>query len=191
MKISELFLKYQSDKNEGSLYPSDHLRGHTYGKSYDKIFEKFDRKSNFNILEIGIQKGGSMLAWKDYFENSNIYGVDIVDCILPEYRREDFNYIFDDIKSNNVTKILSNLTFDIIIDDGSHFLSDVLFTVSNYLSKLNDGGVLIIEDCQHPEGWIEEIGKLVDDNYRIITADLRYDRGQPQYDNFLIIIEKQ
>jgi hypothetical protein len=43
---------------------------------------------------------------KDYFTNSNIYGVDIVDGILPEYRREDFNYIISDIKSNSVKEIL-------------------------------------------------------------------------------------
>ena len=190
MKISELFNKYGSDKNEGVLYPNDSGRGHTYGKSYDKLFERFDKSSKLNILEIGIQKGGSMVAWNDFFNNSTIYGVDIVDCILPEYRRDGFTYIFDDIKSEETTKILLDKTFDIIIDDGSHYLSDVIFTVSNYLEKLNSGGVMIIEDCQHPEVWLADIQKLVSDNYRIITSDLRYDRPSEQYDNFLIIIER-
>jgi hypothetical protein len=47
--------------------------GHTYGDSYDEIFEQFDRNSNI-ITEIGIQRRQS-LAWKDYFTNSNIYGL--------------------------------------------------------------------------------------------------------------------
>jgi hypothetical protein len=29
---------------------------------HDEIFEQFDRNSNINFLEIGIQKGGSLLA---------------------------------------------------------------------------------------------------------------------------------
>jgi hypothetical protein len=35
--------------------PRDYI-GHTYGDSYDEIFEQFDRNSNINFLEIGIQK---------------------------------------------------------------------------------------------------------------------------------------
>jgi hypothetical protein len=199
MKVAELLLKYKSDKNHGTIKniyrdlndweicdnPETYI-GHTYGDSYDEIFEKFDRNSNINFLEIGIQKGGSLLAWKDYFTNSNIYGVDIIDGILPEYRREDFNYIISDIKNESVKEILKDITFDIIIDDGSHYLSDVLFVISEYLDKLNFGGVLIVEDCQDPENWLVQISKLVSNRFTITTKDLR----EGGYDNFLIVIKK-
>jgi SAM-dependent methyltransferase len=197
MKVAELLLKYKSDKNHGTIKniyrdlndweicdnPLPYI-GHTYGDSYDEIFEKFDRNSNINFLEIGIQKGGSLLAWKDYFINANIYGVDIVDAILSEYRREDFNYIISDIKNDSVKEIFKDISFDIIIDDGSHYLDDVLFVVSNYLEKLNKGGVLIVEDCQAPENWLTEISKLVSNRFTITTKDLR----EGGYDNFLIVI---
>jgi hypothetical protein len=201
MKISELLLKYKTDKNYGTikniykdLYtwelsdnPEPYI-GHTYGDSYDEIFKKFDILSNLNFLEIGIQKGGSLLAWKDYFINSNIYGVDIVDCILDEYRKSDFNYIISDVKSEHVKNSLKDVTFDIIIDDGSHYLTDVLFVVSNFINKLNPGGVLIIEDCQSPEHWLQEIKKIVpSETFEITTKDLR---ANVSYDNFLIIIQK-
>lgn len=190
MLMYEILLKYNTDKNQGVLYPTESV-GHTYGKSYDKIFESFNKTDKLNILEIGIQKGGSLLAWKEYFSNSNIYGVDIVDCIYPEYKNDNFCYIFDDIKSDKTTQILKDIKFDIIIDDGSHELNDVLFVVSNYLQKINDNGVLIIEDCQQPEYWIEEIKKLINNDYIIVTSDLRNDRTNYQYDNFLIIIKKK
>lgn len=198
MKVAELLLKYKSDKNHGTIKniynnldnweicenPEPYI-GHTYGDSYDEIFEQFDRNSNIDFLEIGIQKGGSLLAWKDYFINSNIYGVDIVDSILPEYRREEFVYIISDIKDISVKERLKDILFDIIIDDGSHYLSDVLFVVSNYLEKLKKGGVLIVEDCQEPENWLKEVTKLVPDGFSISTKDLR-----GVYDNFLIVIKK-
>jgi len=199
-KIADILLKYKSDKNYGTikniytdLYtweisdnPTPHI-GHTYGASYDEIFEQFERDSKVNFLEIGIQKGGSLLAWKEYFNNANIYGVDIVDAILDEYRSPDFKYIISDIKANEAKDALKDIYFDIIIDDGSHYLSDVLFVVENYLEKLKTGGVLIIEDCQQPEYWLGEIRKITPSGYEITTKDLRLGVS---YDNYLIVIKK-
>lgn len=199
MRVADLLLKYKTDKNHGTIQniynnlderivcenPEPKI-GHTYGNSYDEIFENFDKNANLNILEIGIQKGGSLMAWKDYFLNSNIYGVDIVDCILDEYRRDDFNYVISDIKDDSVKEKFKNIMFDIIIDDGSHYLDDVLFVVENYLNKINKNGFLIIEDCQQPEYWLEEVKKLVPSGYEITIKDLR---NEASYDNFLIIIK--
>lgn len=199
MRVADLLLKYKTDKNHGTIQniynnlderiicenPEPKI-GHTYGNSYDEIFENFDKNSNLNILEIGIQKGGSLMAWKEYFLNSNIYGVDIIDCILDEYRRDDFNYVISDIKDDSVKEKFKNVMFDIIIDDGSHFLHDVLFVVENYLEKLNKNGVLIIEDCQQPEYWLNEINKILPINCEITTKDLR---AEASYDNFLIVIK--
>jgi cephalosporin hydroxylase len=203
-KIAEILLDYKSDKNFGTvkniyndLYrwevvdnPEECI-GHSYGESYDEIFEKFDRQNKINFLEIGIQKGGSMVAWREYFPNANLYGIDIIDCILDEYRRSDFNYIISDIKSPAVKEELKDVKFDIIIDDGSHYLSDVLFVVSNYLEKLNTGGYLIIEDCQEPENWFREINKLVSDEYELSFRDLRKHTPHSSYDNYLIVIKKK
>lgn len=185
-KVSNLLLKYKTDKHYGSIEPE---LGHYYGDSYDEIFGNFNKENRLNILEIGIQKGGSLLAWKEYFVNANIIGVDIVDSILPEYRCDDIKYIISDIKSSRVKDIIGDKKFDIIIDDGSHFLSDVLFVVSSYLNTLNSGGVLIIEDCQSPEKWVNEITKLVTNEFTLSTKDMRSVNGH--YDDFLIVINRK
>ena len=39
---------------------------------------------------------------------------------------------------------------DIIIDDGSHYLSDILFSLNFFFKLLNQGGTYIIEDFKHP-----------------------------------------
>ena len=72
MNIGDLLLSYQTDKNRGKTIEKN---GHYYGDSYQRIFSNFDINSKLNILEVGVQKGGSLLAWKDYFKNANVVGL--------------------------------------------------------------------------------------------------------------------
>ena len=55
MLIYDILLKYNTDKNEGVLHPSSNGVGHTYGKSYDKIFESFNKKALINLISFYIQ----------------------------------------------------------------------------------------------------------------------------------------
>ena len=187
--FGDLLLKYVTDKNHGTIKNTynnlddrivvDNAEtpiGHTYGESYHTIFENFDKGSDINFLEIGIQRGGSLMACRDYFPNVNIYGVDIVDVILPEYRKEDIS----------VKEQLGDIKFDIIIDDGSHMLPDVLFVVRNFLGMLKPNGVLIIEDCQNPD-WLPTIEGILPQGYATTFKDLRDGHS---YDNYLIVITK-
>jgi hypothetical protein len=50
---------------------------HGYTSFYEKLFEPI-RFNPIHFLEIGIDQGGSLLAWQDYFSNGTIYGIDIV-----------------------------------------------------------------------------------------------------------------
>ena len=164
MKISEILATYSTDK----------VNGHCYGDFYDDLFSKYDREAPLNILEIGTQKGGSLCAWQDYFPNATITGLDIVDVVKPEYKREGINYITCDVKD-----YATGQSFDIIIDDGSHFLEDVLIAVKKF--KLNKGGVMVVEDVQAPDTWVAEISKI----RPVEVVDLRGVNGN--YDDFLIV----
>lgn len=172
MKISEILLKYDTDK----------VTGHCYGDSYDEIFGQFDKNSPLNILEIGTQKGGSLCAWQDYFPKAKITGIDIVDVRNPEYVRKDINYIFDDVNNVKLDK-----EYDLIIDDGSHFYQDVEYVVKNFLPHLKQGGVMVIEDVQHSESWVWNLRKFTG-GCNLSVRDLREVHGN--YDDFLIVIQK-
>lgn len=167
--IAEILKQYDTDKNNH----------HSYGDSYDNIFGSFDRNGKLDILEIGVQKGWSLKAWKDYFPNANIVGIDISDTRV---HKEGYEFILDDVKNIKLDK-----EFDIIIDDGSHFLEDVLYVTKNF--KLKKDGVMIIEDCQDPDYWIREVLKVVPDEYTVSYDDLRWIKGH--YDDFLIIIRNE
>jgi len=189
MRIGDLLLKYDTDKNRGV---TDLKNGHCYGDSYQEIFNKYDKDHRNKILEIGVQKGGSLLAWKDYFQNSFVLGIDILDVRKEEYKRDDVNFILSDIKNPDLkfNSHISDNLFDIIIDDGSHFLEDVVYVVDNYSEKLNKNGHLIIEDVQYPELWYNVISSRIDSNlYEISAVDLRNINGY--YDDFLILIKRK
>ena len=176
MKISEILDKYGTcseekgtDKNFGGK------NGHCYGKAYDKIFANFKQNDELDIIEVGTEYGKSLLAWREFFPNANIAGIDIEDKV--ENKIDDIEYIITNIKDFEPKK-----EYDIVIDDGSHKLDDVIQTVRKF--KLKEGGVMIIEDCQKPDHWFEEIKKNT--NYSIEIIDLRKVNGKS--DDYLIVL---
>jgi hypothetical protein len=200
--VGELLLKYITDKNHGTIKNiynnlddriivenAESPIGHTYGKSYQEIFDNFDKDQEINFMEIGIQRGGSVMAWREYFPNANIYGIDIIDAILPEYKRDDVTYIFKDINDSSVKEQLKDIEFDIIIDDGSHRLWDIKPMVKTYLPQLRTGGFMVIEDCLQPEAYLRAMKEIVPEGYSVTPRDLRGEIPNGGY-NYLIVIQK-
>jgi demethylmacrocin O-methyltransferase len=159
-ELCELFEKYYSDK-------CTKFRKHSYSPIYYEILK--DHKESFkDIIEIGVgnkelmckhigpgyQIGASLKAWRDFFINANVYGLDIRRDVLFSEDRLDCFYTDQSSEVelentiNNIRKYRNDedLSFDLIVDDGSHIM-DHVSTSFNYLSKyLRIGGFYIIED---------------------------------------------
>ena len=127
---------------------------HTYIEEYDKLFTPF-RDKPINFLEIGIAYGESLEMWHEYFDNAQIYGADIreleiySDHFKPGGYRDDARFkilIGDATKKEFLSNFPKDLKFDIIIDDGSHYFQDQFDSFSILKSKMNKGGLYIIED---------------------------------------------
>ena len=92
------------------------------------------------MLEIGIKDGASLRMWADWLPLSKIYGVDIdrlssiagTTCILAD--------------ATKPIGSLLNVTFDLIIDDGSHYCSEQQSSFEWLWPKLRKGGYYIMED---------------------------------------------
>lgn len=179
--ISELLKRYESDK----------VNPHTYGEAYDEIFKLFNKEEALNILEIGTQKGGSLLAWKEYFPNARVTGLDIVDVVKPEFRSDDINYVICDVNEYKTDEV-----FDLVIDDGSHWLKDVVHSLALFSQKLKVGGVMLIEDVQNKKVWYETLATVVNSglgyNKGYKWSFHIYDRWQPKLeDNIMFMIERE
>lgn len=179
MNLSQL---YSSNKKK---YNTDKGTVHSYiDNVYNGLFLNKQQKFS-NILEIGVKNGGSILLWHDYFTESTLYGIDIKPCgSLSKYNRIKFIHknAYD---KTTLVDIPSNL--DLIIDDGPHTLSSMIFIIENYLSKLNTNGILIIEDIQS-YAWFAKLIELIPKeifSYKVI--DLRSTKNR--YDDMLLIIE--
>ena len=170
MKISRILAESDTDKNKPGIYKS-----HCYGPVYDQLFKSFKKQERIKLIEIGTDRGASLLAWRKFFPNAVITGVDIEDKV--EKKEEDIEYIISDVKDLKIS-----WDFDIVIDDGSHKMKDVLYTVQNF--RLKRGGIMILEDCQAPGHWQKAIKEVTD--YTMEAIDLRgvYDK----HDDFLIVL---
>jgi hypothetical protein len=102
------------------------------------------------VLELGVQSGGSLKMWREFFPEATVIGVDIEDCrhlfddksiIFFQGRQEDPSLFAHIFRSTHIDK------FDVIVDDASHFglyakkSFDLLFD-----DHLSPGGFYIIED---------------------------------------------
>ena len=138
-EIEELF--YNSKNNT--------IKWKKYFEVYDEFFKSFKNKK-ITFVEIGIHNGGSLEIWKKYFgDKCRIIGIDInPQCKIFE---KDGYEIF--IGNQSDPKFWDDFfkeigTVDIILDDGGHTNLDQIITTVNVIDKINDNGLLIIEDTQ-------------------------------------------
>lgn len=186
MSLVDLVDNSRTDKNTA----------HSYLDLYQNLLS-CKKETAKNILEIGINLGGSIKLWNDFFPNATIYGVDIMD-------RE---YIWDKIKENNKIILYTStdgynekfvnseflqkkIQFDFILDDGPHTFESMVLFIILYSQLMTNDGILIIEDVQSWD-WIEPLKKVVPENLKqyIKIYDLRENKNR--YDDIVFTIDKR
>jgi demethylmacrocin O-methyltransferase len=129
---------------------SDKESYHHYSPVYEGLFAG-KRHEVGRVLEIGVYQGGSLRAWKDYFPHAVIVGLDI-DFSNMSYQVEDWTkerillIQGDQTDPTDLDRAARFGPFDLIVDDGSHDISDQLGSLLNLWSTLAPGGWYVIED---------------------------------------------
>jgi hypothetical protein len=118
----------------------------------------------------GYRPGGSLRAWRDYFPQADVHGMDVQpDTQFSENRIR--THICDSTAGEQVAsffRVHDGLAFDVIIDDGSHVDVHQLRTLENLYPHLKPGGYYIIEDVYPGSGLLT---KLWDEVRRIVRGD--------------------
>ena len=122
-----------------------------YFEIYEKHLSEF-RGKPVNLIEVGVQKGGSLEMWSDYFGGSaNITGIDIdPECANLKYDANNINVVIGDQGSGEFwDQFLSsyNKPIDIFIDDGGHTMEQQILTFEKVFAKMPVGSIYICEDC--------------------------------------------
>lgn len=161
--MNELFSLYDSHTGKVSDKWSSYL------DLYHKLFFHL-RNDPIRLLEIGIQNGGSLEIWSQYFKRAElILGVDVnPNCHSLTFESANIDLIVGDSSSQQVADLVhsKSSTFNLIIDDGSHTSTDIIKSFSHYFKYLSNGGIYIIEDL-HCSYWSQYQGGLYHPNSSI------------------------
>jgi len=195
-KLTELMNFYGSDKGNKNNH-------HNYSNYYSEIFFN-KRKEVRNFLEIGLGtnnekmasnmgKDGvplaSLKAWRDYFENANIYGADIDKEILKNENRIKTFYV-DQTNPETIKLMYENIgvdKFDIILEDGLHEYNANICFFENSIEFLSDTGFYIIEDVYFKDK-IKFIKYFKDSEYNYSVVDIYHEKNIAN--NCIIVIRK-
>lgn len=204
-RLGSLFLKYGSDKAANwrakSPFP---WAPHNYADFYEIMFSlrRHDIRlliecgigTNFEDVESNMTRhgspGASLRAWRDFFPNANIVGLDLDKRILfSDDRIKTFEV--DQLSGASVRAWIrcSNISnVDIFVDDGLHTLEANWNLFAEAVPIMRRGGVYVIEDVsvstvqtlfervsEHPAvgaAWVIELDRSEKCNYnnRLICA---------------------
>ncbi|HUD11068.1 MAG TPA: class I SAM-dependent methyltransferase [Candidatus Saccharimonadia bacterium] len=158
LSLCEILAKYDTDKN---TY-------HSYGPVYETLLAPIREKAKI-VLEVGIRAGGSIRAWRDYFPNATIFGVDNrQECIFQEERI--VSVLADEREPGYMTEKLLGLlqtgSVDFIVDDGSHDFQDQIMMLFTLWPFLKMDGIYVVEDCNDATGPLSRMPQVT-------TFDLR------------------
>lgn len=135
-----------------------------YLPEYQRLFSEVGGKK-INMLEIGVQHGGSYRLWKNYFGEDVLRwtGIDINQkCMALNHKlvatkglvccgHQSDPVFLEDVASQRGQ-------FDIVIDDGSHQSEHIVSSFKTLAKHVKDGGLYIVEDI-HACYWTEFRGE--------------------------------
>jgi predicted O-methyltransferase YrrM len=139
--LQDIYARYSLPDGQG-----DKGTAHSYIDIYSNILSPF--REGCALLEIGVATGLSMEMWADYFKDSRLVGVDI-NCQDEKLKNSPrFSFIETDATKAGFVELLGDSNFDVIIDDGSHKITDQIETYKLLRERLNPGGIYVIEDIR-------------------------------------------
>ena len=131
-----------------------HGHRHPYTAPYSLFFEPLKHRP-IKFAEIGVFRGASVRAWREFFSQARIYGYDRDIPNLQFIQSQNFPNVFLDTmdagSQESIKQKLQEATqdgelFDVILDDASHDPADQCAVIRTALPFLKQGGLLIIED---------------------------------------------
>ena len=126
-----------------------------YLESYQHHFARF-RDREVHVLEIGVNKGGSLQMWKRYFGPlAQIHGVDIKEK-CKQYEEDRIRiWVGDQGDRGFLRELRSALPrIDVVIDDGGHTMTQQIATFEELFPAVSPNGVYVCEDT-HTSYWHE------------------------------------
>jgi len=192
-----------------NAHASDKQSQNGYAPIYHALFKHL-RDQSISLLEIGIgtlirgaycsmyghdlpgyRPGASLRAWRDYFPNGIIYGLDVQPDTMIVDESRIITALVDSTNAAAVkTFLMKPSGFDIIIDDGAHIPKLQVETLRNFYPALKPNGLYVIEDVNRVDSKQERILINRKVEFETIVGDaLYFTVSMPKAD--VIVISKR
>ncbi len=116
-----------------------------------------------DILEIGIQNGGSLEIWAKAFPNAKqLIGLDVhPKCKDLKFSDPRIKVLVENASEEKTGALLRQTSsgLGVIIDDGSHISHDIIRSFLLFFPQLKSGGIYVIEDL-HASYWSDWQGGI-------------------------------
>ena len=159
-KLDDIAGDFGTDKSTRSRLPPTEdgysgraASGHGYTIYYDYYLRSLLSKP-ISLLEIGVLDGKSLATWNKFFAAASIYGLDL-DPACSRFENDRTKVIIGSQADAGVLADVCNKVpdgFDVIIDDGSHYVKHVIASFQGLFDHLKPGGIYVIEDL-HIAAW--------------------------------------
>jgi len=184
--VSAVQAIYVSEGSDKTTTHAGEWPGHAYQRTYASQFMRLYARhllgKPVRVAEVGVHHGSSMRAMRRILPFAEVYGFDMVPC--PDNVAGATVVLGDGYAAETWKDVPSD--FDLIIDDGSHSVDDMLRGLPVFTSHLRWGGVLLIEDIP---GGLAAAGRVADRLADAEIVDTR-DEGQPFDDVTVLWVKK-
>lgn len=173
--LCELAIKYSTDKGgRHNTYAYQPCEGtHEYTPIYWDLLNA-QREQVRAVFEIGINAGGSLRLWAEFFPNAQIVGIDINSNYLFQ-TPYIASFLCDAADPHAIANVMQKVRhwrdfsqvtkYDLIVDDGSHDLGHQCIAVQTMPQYLSDIGVMVVEDIPFYEDNKKVLAANVPDGY--------------------------
>lgn len=180
-KLLEIIKKYPTDKWQ--VY-----------EIYERIFKTFKPR---NLLEIGVQRGGSLMTWRDYLPGTKIYGID--NNVKQARISGEGIKIFEGDQTDKefLLKVMGEIDtkLGMIIDDGGHKPNQQIRSFEVLFPFLRNGGIYVIEDIQTSfwKGYTDCLPTAVEYFQGLAEKVVRGDKEieSVEFYNYVCVIKKK
>jgi predicted O-methyltransferase YrrM len=164
--LCEIGKKYDTDKSSQRNNVTNARHCHPYTLFYESLFRN-KKDMNLKIAELGILDGASLLMWREYFTNAEIYGFEYNKDLIMKFKSQFNNNriklsTIDVTNKDSIMRSFSSLNtfYDIIIEDTTHQFEDQIRVIENTYQYLKPGGIMIIEDIYKSYNEINYVERL-------------------------------
>lgn len=129
-------------------FPTDKCPGqHNFIEVYEQVFSTL-RDSSLRFFEIGILNGTSHLMWMEYFNDAEVFGIDIKDYSEISKGTGIMTFVADQSNRDDLNRFIdtSGGHFNIILDDGGHAMDHQQVSLGHLFEHVEPGGMFILED---------------------------------------------